>query len=153
MRLRGRRLAALLVAAFVVTASTCKEVTVKVIDSQSESQLVYPGGQVAWGDSLAPYGFLSGKRTYIVGAPAAMDDILAWYDRQLRQRGWTRLPAASDVTASWERGYERFSLDDRLPKPQAAELRDGAQPTYYVVSYSLSCGADPSASAGVKPVC
>ena len=72
MRLRGRHVAALLVTAFVVTASTCKEVTVKVIDAQPESELVYPGGQVAWGDSLAPYGFSSGKRTYIVGAPAAM---------------------------------------------------------------------------------
>lgn len=115
--------------------------------------MVYPGGQIAWGDSEGPARPLSRERTYIVGAPASMDDIVAWYDRQLRQRGWTRLPAGSRVIASWQRGNDSFSLDDELTLPQAAELRDGAQPTYYVVTYSLSCGVDPSASAGVKPVC
>jgi hypothetical protein len=111
--------------------------------AMSEGTLYYPGSKVAKevatpqtdspdGDSGASFG-------HLMGANASPEEIVTFYDRELRARGWRPIDAATGTgaltQAAWTNGQADFTLFINRPERSTPDIQQA------LVGYSIEYDA------------
>lgn len=129
-------------AAIILTG--CGGVTYKDLQSHAEAQLYYPGSHViskagADEQSGLDTGRIPAKATTALASSAPVPQIYAWYETQLRSRGWSLRK-----TETINGGYELFTRG----KNEVFQVSQASAPATYAIQYSIL----PAACATQDPI-
>jgi hypothetical protein len=121
-----------------------RPVSASELKGRAEAHLYFPGSSVVRVSTRDMRGsLLAADQPAQVGTwlatSAPKNDVIAWYENEMRSRGWVHgcAEVCSPALHMWTRGSrEFFELD--FPDPRFSDYVSTALPTEYVADYELS---------------
>ena len=147
----GRALTVALLAALAALLTGCgndPRYSLAMLERLPEARLFAPGSEALSGDRKAVgYGTNTGPSpaytTAILGSPTAVDDVEAFYRRELQASGWSPHTgtdfvglAGAERTTLWRKGDLGFQLTILRKDGEYSRVKPQQYTTYYAIAVS-----------------